>query len=354
MIEGYWYTEGQSDRVAAYLQLDSERYYVHIDTSDVVSGSVDQVSISDRVGSIPRKITISGQGVFETRDNDAVDHWLKTYASDKGSSSLVHSLESSVRFALISIVFVVACAIGFYQYGLPWMSHKLAFALPITALEAVGEKGMSFMDEHLFEQSGLPEDRREKIRSHFLTKIVPLAVGYEGHEYRLHFRQFQDKDVPNAFALPSGDIVVTDAFIALADNQQQIDSVLLHEIGHVVHRHSMQQMIRASSLTIIVMLFVGGDLSFIEELAVGLPTFLVQQGYSRTMETEADQFALELIARHNLGHQHFADILRKFSEYQEKQMQWLDAETEKTLEILSTHPATQDRIDAAEAGWNAH
>ena len=55
-------------------------------------------------------------------------------------------------------------------------------------------------------------------------------------------------EIPNALAFPSGDIVLTDKFVQLSKNQDEIDSVLLHEMGHVVHRHGLEMLIEKELL----------------------------------------------------------------------------------------------------------
>ena len=49
----------------------------------------------------------------------------------------------------------------------------------------------------------------------------------------------------NAFALPGGIIVVFDELVELAGDDERVLGVLGHELGHVVHRHSMRQLFQA-------------------------------------------------------------------------------------------------------------
>ena len=54
----------------------------------------------------------------------------------------------------------------------------------------------------------------------------------DGHVYQLEFRHGGYIDA-NAFALPSGIIVMTDELVELAKSDDELISVLAHEIGHV-------------------------------------------------------------------------------------------------------------------------
>ena len=65
-----------------------------------------------------------------------------------------------------------------------------------------------------------------------------LAIAMNGSGSVLLFRD-GGKFGANAFALPSGKIIVTDQLASLL-NDEQIVGVLAHELGHVVYRHGMR------------------------------------------------------------------------------------------------------------------
>jgi len=133
----------------------------------------------------------------------------------------------------------------------------------------------------------------------------------QGFTLTLRFRRLGD--IPNAFALPGGDVVVTDALVDLVENPDELDSVLLHEIGHVHERHGMQQAIQASAITLVLALSIG-DVGALGEIAAGIPVFLLQSNYSRRAETEADEFAFAGMAATGRDPKHFATIIRRLSE----------------------------------------
>ncbi|HEY1081665.1 MAG TPA: M48 family metallopeptidase [Prosthecobacter sp.] len=63
--------------------------------------------------------------------------------------------------------------------------------------------------------------------------------------YRFEFHLLGDRQTVNAFALPGGQIFITEALYRLFKNEDQLAGVLGHEIGHVVGRHSNEQMATA-------------------------------------------------------------------------------------------------------------
>ena len=59
--------------------------------------------------------------------------------------------------------------------------------------------------------------------------------------YRFQFTVLRDEQTVNAFALPGGPIFITRALLERLENEAQLAGVLAHEVGHVVGRHSAEQ-----------------------------------------------------------------------------------------------------------------
>src|SRR5438067_2376870 len=57
-----------------------------------------------------------------------------------------------------------------------------------------------------------------------------------------HFHLLRDPKTVNAFALPGGQIFITEGLLNRLQNEAQLAGVLGHEIGHVINRHAAQQM----------------------------------------------------------------------------------------------------------------
>ena len=56
---------------------------------------------------------------------------------------------------------------------------------------------------------------------------------------------------------------------------------------------------------------IAGDAVGVTFLAVALPSMLLQSGYSREFEAEADDYAFALLKRKGVSPQAFADVLRR-------------------------------------------
>ncbi|NIP72503.1 MAG: M48 family metallopeptidase [Gammaproteobacteria bacterium] len=267
--------------------------------------SIRMLTVSPRIGNTPRYIEFPDGGQFETLDNDAVDR-LCERAAYRDRQGFIHKLESHKRAVLATVVIVVLSAWGFVQYGIPAMSRELAVLLPDESSRKLGEGLLQTLDEYWLKPSKLSEIRQTTLSDMFnglsreLGESLPLSI---------EFRQGGPLEA-NAFALPDGTIVFTDELIALANDDREVAAVMLHEIGHVHHRHSLRAAIEQFGLAMVVMA-VTGDVSASSSVVTALPVLLVRSGYSRSMEWEADGFALIHMRHHGIAPEFFAAMMEK-------------------------------------------
>lgn len=151
-----------------------------------------------------------------------------------------------------------------------------------------------------------------------------------------------DMPMINAFSLPGGRIVVTRKLIEAATAPDQVAGVIAHEIGHVAHRDPEAQLIRATSLQVLLALFTGGAG---DSTLASLAGTLAILRYSRSAERQADDYAITLMraaAIDPMG-------LRRFFE-QMKATEGKDptGSLGKFTSILATHPMTDERISGIE------
>ena len=381
-MQGFWYAPHSSARLPAELIFKHDRYILTVEGQAPKAGAATGLKISDRVGNIARKVTFENGSLFETHDNDMMDIWLDQMDHKDNRSQVLHLLESRWRWIGLALVATIVIVWASIRFGLPWGSEKLAHALPAQANQWIADGAMESLDEVMFEPSQLSDARQADIQRHFQTKLVPLQNGQ--HEYKLLFRYMPEMDledilsdldftqdeeskeesskkkpkppidpnnpgVANAFALPSGEIVVTDGLVALIKNQDELDSILLHEMGHVEYRHSLRQLIESSALSLGVLLVIG-DVSALDGLLVGLPTFLINNHYSRTHESEADTYAFDKMIKAKIDPIAFSNIMSRLDKQglSETEIKELDAgATSKVNEYLSTHPNTSERLENA-------
>ncbi len=340
LLRGHWHPPGSAARRPAELQVEGGGFLLRIEDGESRSGRFDTLEISDRVGDIPRRLELEDGSIFETADNDAVDAAIRAAGHPAARGHLVHRLESRWRWILAALLLAAGLVFVTFRWGIPWAAREIALAMPDSANQKISEGALELLDKWVFEPSTLPQARREAIRRRFRARLLPQGQG----RFRLHFRDMGE--VPNAMALPSGDIVVTDRLVTLAESPEEIDSVLLHEIGHVIHRHGLQSVIRSSFVGIGALLVLG-DVSAVNSLAAGLPLFLVESRYSRGAEAEADRYALEHLMALGEDPAVFGRMLQRL-EAAARTDECDDEEGARRLaSFLDSHPLTEDRVAQA-------
>ena len=341
-IPGHWFPAGSSKKLPAQLAVLEGAFALEIASREPLIGNVGTINVSRRIGNIPRKLTFADQSVFESTENDLIDDWLNNQKID-ASGAWMHRLESGWKWIALSLIAVIMVTFSGFKWGLPWTSEWVAYHLPESVASKISEGSMDVLDRWFFEPSEIESDVQKKLSRRFDALVNPSS----DFSYQLHFRKM---GVPNAMALPSGDVVVTDAFVKLA-TIEEFEAVMWHEIGHVEQRHGLQQLVRSSLISFLVAMILG-EPSGVEELIVGLPVFLAQSQYSQGHESEADLFAFERMIESNKDPIHFATIMEKLEHFDVDQP--LDSDevsdegetkTKKTvLDYFSTHPETANRI----------
>ncbi|BAN69505.1 peptidase M48 [endosymbiont of unidentified scaly snail isolate Monju] len=341
-LSGTWYPPGSAARRLAILHSDGLYYRLEVEDGTRRDGDFRQVQVSDRVGDIPRRLVLPDGSLFETPDNAGVDALLQRGSHRDGRGGIVHRLESRRSWIVLALLLTLSVTFAAVWWGVPWASRALAQALPASVNQSLSQGALELLDQWVFEPSALPEARRDAIRRRVHQRLLPDDS--EGLRYRLHFRQAGG--MANALALPSGDIVLTDALVALAGDPAEIDAVLLHEIGHVVHRHGLQSVIRSSFLGIGLLLVVG-DVNAINSLAAALPAFLLEGHHSRQAESEADDYALTRMLQLGEDPEAFARILEKLEAVAGDAAG--NKDQVRLRSYLSTHPLTEERVAHARA-----
>jgi len=344
IITGVCYPPNNSNKANARLVVHSiDKFELFIEQEMVQSGSMHDLKFSDRIGSINRKIFFPNGNQFETSDNNTIDQILKASSHKNNKTSIVNRLESSWGFALVSVFLTVLGVTAFFKFGLPAAAQYGSKQIPVSTAETMSDQALQVMDRIATKPTALDHTTTEEIAERFNRRLDGITDKGK-FSYQLHFRQMGEKGgLANAFALPGGDIIVTDALVALTTDDE-LDSILFHEIGHVEERHGLTAVIRASAMSVVVTMALG-DLSAVAELTAGVATFFVQSNYTRNAEAQADDYALTQLVRQNMDPIHFATAMRKLESQSNPNFK---VEAEGNQNYLSTHPSSSARIKKAE------
>ena len=159
--------------------------------------------------------------------------------------------------------------------------------------------------------------------------------------------KFVKENAVNAFALPGGFCYVNTGLILFSDNESQLSSVISHQIGHVVAAHSAKRMSKSRLINqvlalgeILGMIFIGQSTTENALIVADIASTGALLKYSRNDELEADRLAIQQM--------HDAGINPKGSQQFFKKISSKDTNNSTALDqIMSTHPATEDRIKQA-------
>lgn len=289
--------------------------------------ALDDVFIASRLGETPRVLEFPNGVRCKSRENDKIDQILLDFDIKK---SKTHKIESSWGLSLGAVLITVAFVVFMLTSGANHTANFIASILPQTTLDSVSETTLAELENGYLYPTRLTEENQTILQKHFDN----LTKGEEG--YKLHFRS-SNRMGANAFALPSGDIVLTDQLVALSKDSEFRDllGVLAHEKGHVVHKHSLRMAIK-TGLAGVIIGYITGDISI---LAVVVPTILINSSYSREFEREADVHAVKELQKMNISTIYIANLFEALGEEH-----GVD-ENSTSFELFSTHPLTHERIE---------
>lgn len=154
-----------------------------------------------------------------------------------------------------------------------------------------------------------------------------------------------DASQVNAFAVPGGYVYINRGLIDRTDNFSELAGVLAHEIGHVEERHGVEQMEKMQNANLgltLAYVLLGRQPSGVERAAIDVGGGLYFAKHSREAENEADRVAIPLLLAARINPNGlvtmFEELLREQRSSSSQVGQW-----------FSTHPTTQDRIEATRA-----
>lgn len=200
----------------------------------------------------------------------------------------------------------------------------------LVSLEQEDKLGRLIAEELIEQDQGYLLEN-ETIDSVINLISIRLISGLELSDYDYTIKVLDDPGV-NAFTIPGGRIYVMKGLLEFAEGPEEVAAVIAHEMGHVEHRHVVTKLIREFSLGVIVSIATGGDAIMITELLQSL----INSSFSRNHESEADDFALELLEESDINPKAMTSFFRKLN--REKQSY------PEALEFMASHPHNNARI----------
>lgn len=163
--------------------------------------------------------------------------------------------------------------------------------------------------------------------------------------WKFQFHLLADPQTVNAFALPGGQVFITLGLYDKLQNEAQLAGVLGHEMGHVIERHSAEQMAKnqlGQSLIVAVGTAASSQSSNGNNMAA-IAAFVnqaIQLRYSRKDESEADIWGLKLMSSAGFNPEAMLDVMKILK---------AASRGNPGIEIFQSHPNPDLRMKQIEA-----
>lgn len=161
------------------------------------------------------------------------------------------------------------------------------------------------------------------------------------YDFPFHFLLVHEKQ-PNAFAVPGGNVYVTDSLIKFVKNREELAGVLCHETSHDIHHDVINNMAKdrraqttATIGAIAAQLIFGSRAANMVGSLANIGLTAVTQGYSREVESAADHKGAQTCAQAGSNPWGMVWLFEQFEK----------ADTGGQMEMLSDHPTDSHRID---------
>ena len=169
--------------------------------------------------------------------------------------------------------------------------------------------------------------------------VASSEAGKSPYAGNFNFYLLNDSKMVNAFALPGGQIFITRALFDRFQNEAQLAGVLGHEIGHVIHRHSGQQMAKGRLGQMLATAAGVGAEDARVAMGAQMANQMLQLKYGRTDETQSDTTGIDYMAKAGYDPREMLGVMKILKEAGGGRSQ---------PEILSSHPLPENRLQEIE------
>ena len=269
-------------------------------------------------------------GVLRTTETDVIDAWF-AHLDLSGERTKKRISPTTIGLGILGAI--VLSILLLFSLGLPWVARLAAEHIPPEWEKSLGVTLLDSIADDGFKPSTVSVEEQTRYRT--LFDAVAKGASYS-NPITLEFRSWTD---PNAFAIPGGVVVVTDQMLTLMSTDDEFSAIMAHEIGHLEKHHGIRSVLQQGGAWLVVSLLIG-DTSGLTAIATALPATLIDSAYSRGFEREADEYAFARLRQMLINPRAFGTLMRK--------MQARAESGPAALKYFSSHPPTDERIEAAE------
>ncbi|MXV38716.1 M48 family metalloprotease [Flavobacteriaceae bacterium Ap0902] len=195
--------------------------------------------------------------------------------------------------------------------------------------------GLDGRDYMIQESGGLYQDQEVQQYVDQIGADIVQKSDASKTPYPYEFHVLADPNTVNAFAMPGGQIFITVGLLKRLQSKDQVAGVLGHEVGHVVARHSAQQMEKQKLTQGLVGAagVVGGDVNSAQYAQ--MIGNMVNMSYGRADELQSDELGVRFMIQAGYDPSALIGVMEILAEASGGQSQ---------PEFASTHPSPDNRI----------
>jgi len=240
--------------------------------------------------------------------------------------------------AAIAAIIAIVGYFGATQLN-PVTQEKQHISMTAEQEIALGRQAAPEMEQQF---GGLSQDQALQAKVTDLGNVIVKGSDAGKSPYQFEFHVLADQQTINAFALPGGQVFITEALMKLLQTDGELAGVLSHEIFHVVGRHSAEQAARAQlsdGLTgaAVMATYDPNDPSSTGSAQVAqLIGQMVNMSYGRDDELESDNQGVHYMAQSGYDPRAMVSVMQKLEQASNGQ---------EPPEFFSTHPNPERRIE---------
>lgn len=245
---------------------------------------------------------------------------------------------------IIGVIMAVIAAISYYSKNQvnPLTGEEQHIALTPEQEVAMGLQSAPQMAQEYGGVYGDNEVQQEtKAVGYKIVKQLEEEAKTKGIDipYQFDFHVLADDETVNAFALPGGQIFITVGLLKRLKSEAQLAGVLGHEVGHVIHRHSAQQMAKSDFYQGLVGAVATATTDPYSGMGAGQIAQYVaqiqQMKFGRNDELQSDEFGVKYMIQAGYDPNAMIDVMKILEEASGGARQ---------DEFMSTHPSPENRI----------
>lgn len=271
-------------------------------------------------GSVIVKYTGFPAQVIETRQSGFAGE-LEQHIQQQDKKFLLKTFGHALPFLRVLFI-IILLLIAVYIWVVPYMAGRMAEKVPVSYEENLGNAMFSSM------KTGFTIDEKKTMYINDFFSELKINT-----PYKIRITVVKE-DVPNAFAMPGGNIVVYDKIITGMDNYTELAALLSHEFTHVQNRHTTKSLFRSLNGSAFLSVILG-NIGGVSDVIINNANNLKNLSYGRSLEKEADMNGVRILSERRINCNGFIGLFAMLKKQSNIEM----------AEWMSSHPDLQNRID---------